>query len=143
MDGDFVPKPGSLEFGVSILHFGLRAFEAICHMGYGQDVKKFGVKLTQEEKNTKVARERKVKAEFREKLGLIVDQRRDGGAGNTTTGNVARKAFANSGYYSFCLFTKRFFQLNQTFKQIKRSKFLWLNQKLGLMSQKMQDWLTK
>jgi len=100
--GDFIPKPGSLEFGASILHFGLRAFEAICHIGYGQDVKKFGVQLTQDEKKKKETRERKVKAEFKEKLGLIVDQRRDGGAGNTTTGNVARKALANSGRYESC-----------------------------------------
>jgi hypothetical protein len=97
--GDFTPKPGSLEYGASILHFGIRTFEAICHMGYGQDVKKFGVQLTQEEKNKKSARERKVKAEFKEKLGLIVDQRRDGGAGNTTTGNVARTALANAGIF--------------------------------------------
>jgi len=41
-----------------------------------------------------------VKAEFKEKLGLIVDQRRDGGAGNTTTGNVARKALANPGIFA-------------------------------------------
>ncbi len=34
--------------------------------------------------------------EFKEKLGLIVDQRRDGGAGNTTTGNVARIALENA-----------------------------------------------
>ena len=41
-------------------------------------------------------REKEVKAQFRTRLGLIVDQRRDGGAGNTTTGNVARKAFDHS-----------------------------------------------
>ncbi len=80
-------------------------------------MKKFGVQLTQEEKNKKIARERKVKAEFKEKLGLIVDQRRDGGAGNTTTGNVARKAFANSGI-------------------LIHWNYLY---KLGLVSQKMHD----
>jgi len=96
-EGDFTPKPGTLEYGASILHFGIRAFEAICHIGYGQDVKKFGVRLTLDEKAKKVAREKLVKAEFQQKLGLIVDQSRDGGAGNTTTGNVARKALANSG----------------------------------------------
>jgi hypothetical protein len=51
----------------------------------------------QDEKDKKKVREQKVKAEFREKLGLIVDQRRDGGAGNTTTGNVARRALSNPG----------------------------------------------
>ena len=98
--GDFNPKPGSLEFGASILHFGIRTFEAICHIGYSQDVKKFGVQLTQDEKEKKKVRECMVKAEFMEKLGLIVDQRRVCGAGNTTTGNVARKALANPGIFA-------------------------------------------
>ncbi len=95
--GDFVPKPGSLEYGASILHFGIRSFEALCHIGYCQDIKKFGVRLTEDEKAKKADREKQVKAEFKERLGLIVDQRRDGGAGNTTTGNVARKALAHAG----------------------------------------------
>ncbi len=113
--GNFLPKSGTLEYGASILHFGIRAFEALCHIGYCQDVKKFGVRLTEAEKSTKQARERRVKVKFKEKLGLIVDQRRDGGAGNTTTGNVARKALANPGMmlstvhvilFTFCIQTK-------------------------------------
>jgi len=94
--GDFVPKEGSLDYGASILHFGLRSFECICHIGYRQDVKKSRVQLSQEEKELINRREKDVKSQFRSKLGLIVDQRRDGGAGNTTTGNVARKAFENA-----------------------------------------------
>jgi hypothetical protein len=100
--GDFVPKDGTLNFGASTLHFGLRAFETLLHIGYRQDVKKSRVCMTPDEKATMAAREKKVKAEFREKLGLIVDQRRDGGAGNTTTGNVARAALNNPGKMSFC-----------------------------------------
>jgi hypothetical protein len=99
-DEDFTPVPGSLEYGASILHFGIRTFDLLCKIGYRQDVKKFNVRMTPDEKNTLVEREKQVKAEFREKLGLIVDQRRDGGSGNTTTGNVARKAFANPGNVS-------------------------------------------
>ncbi len=37
-----------------------------------------------------------VKDNFEKELGLIVDQRREGGFGNTNTGNVIRKAFQNS-----------------------------------------------
>ena len=92
-DGDFAPKEGSLHFGASILHFGLRTFEALCHIGYKQDVRKSRVPLSPAEKDVVRNREREVKAQFRQKLGLIIDQRRDGGAGSTTTGNVARKAF--------------------------------------------------
>ena len=98
-EGDFTPKEGSLEFGASILHFGLRSFEAICHIGYRQDVRKSRLQLTKAEKDQIADRERIVKAQFLEKLGLVVDQRRDGGAGNTTTGNVARKAYDNPGKF--------------------------------------------
>nr|XP_047135289.1 uncharacterized protein LOC124812535 [Hydra vulgaris] len=51
--------------------------------------------MSPDEKRLVANRETQVKQEFREQLGLIVDQRRDGGAGTTTTGNVARKAFQN------------------------------------------------
>ena len=42
-------------------------------------------------------RKEKIKKPWlRSQLGLNVDQRREGGFGNTNTGNVARKAFANA-----------------------------------------------
>ena len=37
-----------------------------------------------------------VKQAFEREMGLIVDRRREGGFGNTNTGNVVRKAFANA-----------------------------------------------
>jgi hypothetical protein len=37
-----------------------------------------------------------VKEAFKRELGLVVDQRREGGFGTTNTGNVVRKAFANA-----------------------------------------------
>ena len=37
-----------------------------------------------------------MKEEFLDKLGLTIDKRKDGGAGNTATGNVARRAFENA-----------------------------------------------
>lgn len=86
-EGEFTPVPGSLEYGASPLHFGIRSFETLCHIGYRQDIKKFGVRLTPEEADKAKEQESQVKQSFRDKLGLIVDQRRDGGAGNTTTGN--------------------------------------------------------
>jgi len=98
-DGDFQPKEGALQFGACILHFGIRSIEALFQMGYRQDIKKSRQALSPQEKETVANRERDVKAQFREKLGVIIDQRRDGGAGNTTTGNVARKLFKNSGKY--------------------------------------------
>jgi hypothetical protein len=94
--GEFLAKSGTLEYGASILHFGLRSFEAICSIGYRQDFKKSHEKRTEKENKQMSDREKKVKAEFKEKLGLIVDQRRDGGSLNTTTGNVARIASENA-----------------------------------------------
>ena len=57
-DGDFVPKEGTLEYGASILHFGLRSFECLCHIGYKQDTKKSRMQLTQSEKDLEKNREK-------------------------------------------------------------------------------------
>jgi hypothetical protein len=94
-DGDFTPKDGTDIFGASILHFGLRSFESILQIGYCQDVKKSHEVYTVEERKLIAERKKKVQAEFKSKLGLIVDQRRDGGAGNTNTGNLVRVALDN------------------------------------------------
>jgi len=92
----FEPVEGSLSFGVSPLHFGITSLELLYNIGYRQDTKKFGGRWTEEEREKKKACKKKVQAEFLDKLGLIIDKRRDGGAGNTTTGNVARRAFENA-----------------------------------------------
>jgi hypothetical protein len=84
-----------LQFGASPLHFGLRAFEALLHIAYKQDVKTFKVR-NPEDKVIVAERTAAVKSAFERELGLNVDCRRDGGFGNTNTGNVARKAFANA-----------------------------------------------
>jgi hypothetical protein len=83
-----------LLFGISPLHFLLRVFEALLHIAYKQEVKQFRVKKA--DKPSVAANTLRVKEAFERKLGLIVDQRREGGFGNTNTGNVARKAFANA-----------------------------------------------
>ena len=82
------------EFGASPLHFGLFAFEALLHIGYKQDVKTFRAK--KEEKKIVETRTVAVKEAFKRELGLVVDQRQEGGFGTTNTGNVVRKAFANA-----------------------------------------------
>jgi hypothetical protein len=72
----------------------LRTFELLLHVGYKQDIKKFKAQ-SPEEKTKKDAREVRVKKAFMTELGLTVDQRREGGFGNTNTGNVAHKALEN------------------------------------------------
>jgi hypothetical protein len=98
-DAIFEPIHKNLQFGCSILHFGLRTFELLLKIGYKQKDKVF---LAHEAKiDAQVLRDRinkselQVKKRFRDELGLIVDKARSGGFGSTNTGNVARKAFAN------------------------------------------------
>ena len=85
-----------LSFGLSPLHFGLRAFEALLHVGYKQDVKSF-ISRKEEDKERIKRRTKLVKQQFLTELGLKVDRPKEGGSGgNTNTGNVARKAFKNA-----------------------------------------------
>lgn len=74
-------------------------FDALLKIGYGSDLKKSYARLTPEQKETKKKRIAEVKEAFKRRLGLKVDQPRDGGAGSTTTGNVVRRAFENAGKY--------------------------------------------
>ena len=61
---------------------------------YLQDTKKFKSKGADQKAMVR-KRTIQVKKAFKTQLGLNVDQRREGGFGNTKTGNVARKAFEN------------------------------------------------
>ena len=96
-DGDFTPKEGTLQYGVSLLHLIIRSFEALLHIAYRQDIKKSRANYSPQENEIMKQRTLQVKAEFRSKLGLIVDQPCPGGLGNSNTGNVARKAFSHPG----------------------------------------------
>jgi putative intracellular protease/amidase len=85
-----------LSFGLSPLHFGLRAFEALLHIAYKQDVKTF-ISRKNEDKEKINKRTKTVKEAFLTELGLKVDRPKEGGSGgNTNTGNVVRKAFKNA-----------------------------------------------
>jgi hypothetical protein len=96
-EGPFVPiSDQRLSFGISPLHFGLRAFEALLHIAYKQDVKTF-ISRADEDKNKISERTKIVKDSFLIELGLKVDCPKEGGSGgNTNTGNVVRKAFKNA-----------------------------------------------
>ena len=85
-----------LLFGLSPLHFGLRAFDTLLHIGYKQDVKRF-ISRKFKDKNKISRRTQLVKDAFLTELGLKVDRPKEGGSGgNTNTGNVVRKAFKNA-----------------------------------------------
>jgi hypothetical protein len=97
--GDFEPISGNLEFGLSILHFGIRTSETLLKIGYKQHEKKFTARESKtdpkqfKEKIEKV--KETVRKRFKDELGLIVDKARPGSFGSTNTGNVARKIFDN------------------------------------------------
>ena len=96
--GSFDPLPGTLIFGVSPLHWGMRIFEFLLHISYNRDFKKAEARSA-EEKALKKLRKEEVRKEFLDKLSLRVDMPCSKG-GNCNSGNVARRAFANESIFS-------------------------------------------
>jgi len=81
------------EFGLSTLHAWIRFMECILHIGYRLDFcKRFAA--TDEQKQMKNKAKERICTEFREKLGLLVDQPNQG-TGNTNNGNTARRFFSD------------------------------------------------
>jgi hypothetical protein len=95
-DSDFDPVVNNFQFGVSILHFGIRTFETLLKIGYKKELKIFTAqeaKMDSLQFKEKVSKgELLVKKRFQDELGLVVDRARPGGFGSTNTGNVARRA---------------------------------------------------
>lgn len=83
------------QFGLSTLHAWIRFFEFFLHVSYRLGVKKWHMR-TEEEKKSFSERKKYIQMQFREKLGLIVDQPRSGGSGTSNDGNTARRFFSNS-----------------------------------------------
>ena len=91
----FPTKEEALEYGgVCDLHAILRAFDAINTLSDKLNVKAWKPRTNADKEDVKKRKEARQK-KFRERLGLVVDVPRSGGAGNSNTGNVARKAFRN------------------------------------------------
>ncbi|XP_053951971.1 uncharacterized protein LOC128859204 [Anastrepha ludens] len=82
------------EFGLSPLHSYIRFFEYFLHISYKLDVKLWQVR-SGELKSIVLKKKHQIQAEFREKMGLLVDAPKDGGRGNSNDGNTARKFFSN------------------------------------------------
>jgi len=82
-----------LEFGVSPLHSWIRCFECILHISYWLKIKQWQVK-TANDKCKLQERKKIVQADFKDKMGLIVDVPKQE-SGTTNNGNMARWFFAN------------------------------------------------
>ena len=87
----------AMSYGLSPLHCTIRGFEYILHLGYRMEIKKHQVRAGDKEKVKE--RKEKIQKNFRERLGLVVDMPKVG-FGNTNTGNLARRAFANAEQFS-------------------------------------------
>ena len=84
---DFSTVEGALDFGLSVLHFGLRAMEFFLHVAYNMDFKRH---RCEGKKNKKLRKKRKkiIQDEFWAQLRLHIDVPRDSGAGNSNTGFI-------------------------------------------------------
>ena len=78
--------------GIADLHAWLRAFNGINALSNKLPIKKWSIRK-KDEKEIVAARKEARKAAFKEKLNLYVDIPKGGGAGNSNTGNTARRAF--------------------------------------------------
>lgn len=86
-------NPGTLQFGLSILHSRIRIFESLLHLSYKLPVKKWQIRNS-EEKDIVKKNKARIQAEFKNKMGLLVDIPKVG-FGNTNDGNTARRFFSN------------------------------------------------
>lgn len=84
----------NLEFGISSLHAWIRFFECCLHLSYRLFIEKWKIFYPDDKKSVE-ERKKLIQKRFREELGLIVDQPRQGG-GTSNDGNTARRFFENS-----------------------------------------------
>ena len=81
---------GSIRHGVSTLNDWIKCLECMLHIY--MPIMKWQAR-TEDEKNVVKLRKVEVRAEFRKKMGLVIDQPRVGGAGTSNDGNTARRFF--------------------------------------------------
>lgn len=78
-------------YGLSTLHAWIRTFEFLLHLSYRLDIKKKIVRDA-EDKQMLALKKAEIQNQFKNQLGLIVDQPKQG-FGNTNDGNTARRFF--------------------------------------------------
>lgn len=83
-----------LIYGISPLHAWIRALEFILKLGYKVEVKRWRIAQNSPEGHLVEERKKKVQAEVREKMGLLVDVVRPT-SGTTNDGNTAWTAFSD------------------------------------------------
>lgn len=81
-----------LSFGITSLHAWIRSFECILKISYRLQIQKWQARG--DDKNVIKQEKNRIQAAFRSRLGIIVDQTKQG-AGTTNDGNTARTFFQN------------------------------------------------
>ena len=93
---DFSTVEGALDFGLSVLHFGLRSMEFFLHAAYNMDFKRHRCEGKQNKK-LKKARKKNIQAKFWQRLRLHIDVPRDSGQGTSNTGFIDISQIKNLG----------------------------------------------
>lgn len=84
----------NFKFGLSTLHVWIRFFECLLHVAYKLPIKKWQSR-SEQDKTVVLETKKKIQAEFKNKMGLIVDKPKPG-FGSSNDGNTARRFFKNS-----------------------------------------------
>uniref|UniRef100_A0A2S2QS23 Uncharacterized protein n=1 Tax=Sipha flava TaxID=143950 RepID=A0A2S2QS23_9HEMI len=82
-------------FGLSPLHAWIRMFECLIHVSYRLDFKIWQARGEENKQMLKVRKE-EIQKQFRLKMGLIIDQPTQRGAGTSNDGNTARRFFVDT-----------------------------------------------
>jgi hypothetical protein len=82
-----------LRFELCSLHAWIRCFECLLHISYRLGINTWQVR-GQQNKDIFEQRKRKIQADFRDKMGLLVEIPKSGGSGTTNDGITARRFFA-------------------------------------------------
>ena len=88
----------ALKYGFSPMHARIRFCDLVLHVSYKNKagIRKYAVKLSEEEKHDVKAKKSEIQTEFKKCLGLRMDYPNPGGSGNSTDGNSARNFFQKS-----------------------------------------------
>ncbi|KAG4066296.1 hypothetical protein HA402_000520 [Bradysia odoriphaga] len=93
IDTRFKPKPGTLNYGLSVLHLWIRCFEWLLHLSYRKDFEKWQ-RRGPLFKDLAAKRKVELQKRFSERMNLRVDFPSTKGTGNSNNGNVCRVAFS-------------------------------------------------
>lgn len=85
------PNENTYSFGISSLHAWIRSFEALLHIAYRIEIKKWQIRGPKNKARLE-ERKKEIQKLFKREVGLIVDKPKSG-AGNTNDGNTARRFF--------------------------------------------------